>query len=77
MAWTRLLKAASDFTTVISHRGWPDWEIFCPLANLAWHKRMRSKAIAARKVYDDSSPPGKTLHRISPFFAKPRSNTAN
>ncbi len=53
MAGADYAKAASDFTTVISHRGWPDWEIFCPLAQLGLAQTYAKQGDRGRKVYDE------------------------
>ncbi|MFY9805296.1 MAG: winged helix-turn-helix domain-containing protein [Candidatus Acidiferrales bacterium] len=48
-------EAVADFQTVIAHRGWPEWEIFSPLARLglaqAYAKQGNSEE--SRKAYDE------------------------
>jgi len=48
-------EAVADFQTVIAHRGWPEWEIYSPLAQLglaqAYAKQGDSEN--SRKAYDD------------------------
>lgn len=48
-------KAAADFETVIDHRGWPDWEVFAPLAQLGLAQAygMQGDREDSRKAYDD------------------------
>jgi predicted Zn-dependent protease len=48
-------EAVADFQTVISHRGWPEWEIFSPLAQLglAQSYAMQGDRDLSRKAYDD------------------------
>ena len=47
--------AAADFETVIDHRGWPDWEVFAPLAQLGLARAyaMQGNREDSRKAYDD------------------------
>ncbi len=48
-------KAAADFEKVISHRGWPEWELFAPLAQLGLARAyaMQGDLEKCRKAYDD------------------------
>ena len=48
-------KSAADFGKVISHRGWPEWEIFAPLAQLGLARANASQGDRdnSRKAYDD------------------------
>jgi Tfp pilus assembly protein PilF len=48
-------EAVADFKTVIDHRGWPEWEIFCPLAQLGLARAyaMQGDRDLSRKAYDD------------------------
>jgi len=48
-------KAADDFEKVIDHRGWPEWELFAPLAQLGLARAyaMRGDRDESRKAYDD------------------------
>ena len=48
-------KAAAEFEKVISHRGWPEWELFCPLAQLGLARTyaMQGNREDSRKAYDD------------------------
>jgi len=48
-------KAAAEFETVIDHRGWPDWELFAPLAQLgdARAYAMQGDRESSRKAYED------------------------
>jgi len=48
-------RAVSDFETVIDHRGWPDWEVFAPLAQLGLARAyaMQADYDDSRKAYDD------------------------
>ena len=48
-------EAVGDFQTVISHRGWPEWELFSPLAQLGLaraYARQGDRDLS-RKAYDD------------------------
>jgi DNA-binding winged helix-turn-helix (wHTH) protein/tetratricopeptide (TPR) repeat protein len=48
-------EAIADFKTVIGHRGWPEWEIFSPLAQLGLaraYAAQRDRDLS-RKAYDD------------------------
>lgn len=48
-------KAVEDFETIIEHRGWPEWEIFAPLAQLGL-ARAHAKQVdlaESRKAYDE------------------------
>jgi eukaryotic-like serine/threonine-protein kinase len=48
-------EAIADFKTVIGHRGWPEWEIFSPLAQLGLARAyaMQGDRDLSRKAYDD------------------------
>ncbi len=48
-------KAATDFVTLISHRGWPEWHIFAPLAQLGLARSyaMQGDRESSRKAYDE------------------------
>jgi eukaryotic-like serine/threonine-protein kinase len=48
-------EAIADFQTVIAHRGWPEWEIFSPLAQLGLARTyaMQGDDDLSRKAYDD------------------------
>ncbi|HMD10280.1 MAG TPA: winged helix-turn-helix domain-containing protein [Candidatus Acidoferrum sp.] len=48
-------KSAADFGKVIAHRGWPEWEVFAPLAQLglARANAMQGDRDNSRKAYDD------------------------
>jgi DNA-binding winged helix-turn-helix (wHTH) protein/tetratricopeptide (TPR) repeat protein len=48
-------EAVADFKTVIGHRGWPEWEIFSPLAQLGLARAyaMQEDRDLSRKAYDD------------------------
>ncbi len=48
-------KAATDFETLISHRGWPEWHIFAPLAQLGLARSyaMQGDRESSRKAYDE------------------------
>jgi eukaryotic-like serine/threonine-protein kinase len=48
-------KAAADFERVIGHRGWPEWEVFAPLAQLGLARAyaMQGDRENSRKAYDD------------------------
>jgi Tfp pilus assembly protein PilF len=48
-------EAVADFQTVIAHRGWPEWEIFSPLAQLGLARAyaMQEDRDLSRKAYDD------------------------
>jgi eukaryotic-like serine/threonine-protein kinase len=48
-------KAAAEFEKVIVHRGWPEWEIFAPLAQLGLARTyaMEGDRENSRKAYDD------------------------
>jgi eukaryotic-like serine/threonine-protein kinase len=48
-------KAAADFGNVIDHRGWPEWEVFAPLAQLGLARAyaMQGDRESSRKAYDD------------------------
>jgi tetratricopeptide (TPR) repeat protein len=47
--------AAADFQNVISHRGWPQWEVFAPLAQLGLARTyaMQRDRENSRKAYED------------------------
>jgi tetratricopeptide (TPR) repeat protein len=47
-------KSAADFGKVISHRGWPEWEIFAPLAQLGLARTNATQGDRdiSRKAYD-------------------------
>jgi hypothetical protein len=44
-----------DLEKVISHRGWPQWEVFAPLAQLGLARAyaMQGDRENSRKAYDD------------------------
>jgi tetratricopeptide (TPR) repeat protein len=48
-------KAAADFEDVIGHRGWPEWELFAPLAQLGLARAyaMQGDRDESRKAYND------------------------
>jgi DNA-binding winged helix-turn-helix (wHTH) protein/tetratricopeptide (TPR) repeat protein len=48
-------EAVADFKTVISHRGWPQWEIYSPLAQLGLARAYAKQGDRdlSRKAYDD------------------------
>jgi DNA-binding winged helix-turn-helix (wHTH) protein/tetratricopeptide (TPR) repeat protein len=48
-------KAAADFEKVIGHRGWPEWEIFAPLAQLGVARAyaMQGDRDESRNAYDE------------------------
>lgn len=48
-------EAVADFKTVISHRGWPQWEIYSPLAQLGLAQAYAKQGDTdlSRKAYDD------------------------
>jgi eukaryotic-like serine/threonine-protein kinase len=48
-------EATADFGKVIAHHGWPEWEIFAPLAQLglAQANAMQGDRDNSRKAYDD------------------------
>ena len=48
-------KAAAEFENVIAHRGWPEWEVFAPLAQLGLARAyaMQGDHEDSRKAYDD------------------------
>ena len=48
-------EAVADFKTVIDHRGWPEWEIFSPLAQLGLARAyaMQGDRDLSRKAYDE------------------------
>jgi tetratricopeptide (TPR) repeat protein len=48
-------KAAAEFETIIGHRGWTDWEVFAPLAQLGLARAyaMQGDREKSRKAYDD------------------------
>jgi DNA-binding winged helix-turn-helix (wHTH) protein/tetratricopeptide (TPR) repeat protein len=47
-------KASDDFEKVIDHRGWPEWEVFAPLAQLGLARAyaMQGDHDNSRKAYD-------------------------
>ena len=47
--------AAAEFGRVISHRGWPQWEVFTPLAQLGLARAYAQQGNheESRKAYDD------------------------
>jgi tetratricopeptide (TPR) repeat protein len=47
--------AAAEFEKVIVHRGWPEWEVFAPLAQLGLARAyaMQGDREDSRKAYDD------------------------
>ena len=55
MAAREYAKAATDFEKVIDHRGWPEWEVFAPLSQLALARSyaMQGDGENSRKAYDD------------------------
>ena len=48
-------KAAAEFENLIGHRGWGDWEVFVPLAQLGLARAyaMQGDREKSRKAYDD------------------------
>jgi len=48
-------KAAAEFEKLIGHRGWPEWELFAPLAQLGLARAyaMQGDREESRKAYDD------------------------
>jgi DNA-binding winged helix-turn-helix (wHTH) protein/tetratricopeptide (TPR) repeat protein len=55
MAAERYSNAAADFQTLLTHRGWPEWELFAPLAQLGLARAyaMQGDGENSRKAYDD------------------------
>ena len=47
--------AAAEFNKVISHRGWPQWEVFAPLAQLGLARAyaLQGEREESRKAYND------------------------
>src|SRR5262249_20690656 len=54
LAASQYANAATDFETVISHRGWPEWEVFAPLAQLGLAQTYAKQGDRenSRKAYD-------------------------
>ena len=50
-----LAKAAAEFEKLISHRGWHEWEVFMPLAQLGLARAyaMKGERDESRKAYDE------------------------
>ena len=48
-------KAAAEFEKIIGHRGWDEWEVFAPLAQLGLARAyaMQGDRENSRKAYDD------------------------
>ncbi len=48
-------KAAAEFEKLIDHRGWPEWEVFSPLAQLGRARAyaMQGDRAESRKAYDE------------------------
>jgi eukaryotic-like serine/threonine-protein kinase len=48
-------EAVADFETVLVHRGWPEWEIFSPMAQLGLARAyaMQGDRELSRKAYDE------------------------
>ncbi len=48
-------KAAAEFEKLIGHRGWPEWELFAPLAELGLARAlaMQGDREESRKAYDE------------------------
>jgi eukaryotic-like serine/threonine-protein kinase len=48
-------KAAEDFESIMNHRGWPEWEIFAPLAQLGLARAyaVQGERDESRKAYED------------------------
>jgi DNA-binding winged helix-turn-helix (wHTH) protein/Tfp pilus assembly protein PilF len=48
-------KAAGEFEKILDHRGWPEWEIFAPLAQLGLARSyaMQGERGESRKAYDE------------------------
>jgi tetratricopeptide (TPR) repeat protein len=48
-------KDAAEFEKIINHRGWSEWEVFAPLAQLGLARAyaMQGKREDSRKVYDE------------------------
>jgi Tfp pilus assembly protein PilF len=48
-------KAAAEFEKVIVHRGWPEWEVFAPLAQLGLARTyaMQGESENRRKAYEE------------------------
>ena len=48
-------KAAEDFESIMNHRGWPEWEIFAPLAQLGLARTyaVQGERDESRKAYED------------------------
>jgi eukaryotic-like serine/threonine-protein kinase len=48
-------KAAAEFRKILSHRGWDEWEVFAPLAQLGLARAyvMQGDHEKSRKAYDD------------------------
>ena len=55
MAGGEHAKAAADFEKLIGHRGWPEWEVFAPLAQLGLARAyaMQGDRQNSRKAYDE------------------------
>jgi len=72
-------KAAADFGNVIDHRGWPEWEVFAPLAQLGLARAyaMQGDRENSRKAYDaffttwkDADPDIPTLRQAKAEYKK-------
>jgi DNA-binding winged helix-turn-helix (wHTH) protein/Tfp pilus assembly protein PilF len=68
-------KAATDFETVISHRGWPEWEVFVPLSQLGLARSyaMQGDRDNSRKAYDDFFTTWKDANPDIPIFRQAKS----
>jgi eukaryotic-like serine/threonine-protein kinase len=76
-------QAAADFETLITHRGWPDWERYAPLAQLGLaraYARQRDTE-DSRKAYEDlfatwknADPDIPVLRQAKAEFTSPRTN---
>jgi tetratricopeptide (TPR) repeat protein len=55
MAAEKYSNAATDFETLLAHRGWPSWELFAPLTRLGLARAyaMQGDRAKSRKAYDD------------------------
>ncbi|PYV56312.1 MAG: hypothetical protein DMG96_04800 [Acidobacteria bacterium] len=55
LASRQYAKAEADFEKAISHRGWPEWELFAPLAKLGLARAyaMQGDREKSRKAYDE------------------------
>jgi eukaryotic-like serine/threonine-protein kinase len=68
-------EAVADFKTVISHRGWPDWEVLSPLAQLGLARAyaLQGDHDLSRKAYDDFFTTWKDADPDIPIFQQAKS----